>query len=154
MSPCTNCRKSGDSCVVSVESRKCASCVKRGYSCDVRGPSSRDFEKIAKEKERLRLEEAAAEKAEEMAFRAQMEARARRDRVRRQAAFLSGREGELLRRGLETVEELEKAEEEDRKVAEVAAEVLSTPTDLDLESLDPESWPDPFADILATTAGS
>ena len=155
MSPCSNCRKSGDSCVVSAESKKCASCVRRGYRCDVVGPSARDFEVVAKELARLRDEQRATEQAERQAYRLLDEARARRDRLFKQQEFLRGREGELIRRGLETVEELEKAEEDERNALVAAQVATTTSSDLDLESLDPESWPEiDFGDTLATTAGS
>jgi hypothetical protein len=57
---------------------------------------------------------AAAEAAEEQAFEAQRVARAKRKRFERLQSFLKERGGELIRRGLESVEELEKLEEQEK----------------------------------------
>lgn len=76
--------------------------------------------------ERLRVEEARLEAAEELAARQEQEAFARRMRLRRMQKLLKTRGGEMLRRGLATMEELEAVEEKERKEGEEKAAAAAT----------------------------
>lgn len=115
MAPCRACFTSGRKCVVSPHSKRCSECVQRNTKCDVSAPSVSDWEK-------LRLEEARLEAEEELAAQQEQEAFARRMRLRRMQKLLKSRGGEMLRRGLATLDELEAVEERERKEAEEKAE--------------------------------
>ena len=103
---CAACRKSKSDCVTSTDSKGCLRCVGKALTCDWRPFSEQDFEKIERERSRLRT--------------AKLEARERRlaeeakiARLERLEDFLEKREGELIRRGLESVDELEQLEKQE-----------------------------------------
>lgn len=77
--------------------------------------------------ERLRVEEARLEAEEELAAQQEQEAFARRMRLRRMQKLLKTRGGEMLRRGLATMEELEAVEEKERKEREEKAVTQAEP---------------------------
>ena len=119
MPPCSRCTRRNTKCVVSDESKRCAECVKSSVKCDATSPSLGDWERLQREEERLAREmDAAMNQAQE--------AMARQLRLARQQKLLKARGGEMLRRGLATLDELNEAEEAERKKAEAEASVPTT----------------------------
>jgi hypothetical protein len=142
MSPCDRCKRSGLECRRSDLSSKCGNCIRRGYSCDDFGPSPAEIRKVTVENERLKKEMLEAELAEEIAYEAQQAAqeaqrlaRARRKRLEKLQAFLEKRAGEMIRRGLENIEDLEKLEEQEKLERERDELVRTNPNESSLEPL-------------------
>ena len=144
---CAACRKSGSDCVVSSDSKGCSSCVRKTIACDWRPFSEKDFEKV--ERERARLQEKAS------AGRALMrDAMAQIETAERLQRFLDKRESELVRRGLENVEELEKLEKEEELAKERAASSsLSEDPVVDWSSSEFVGFDEFLAQELAPVAG-
>lgn len=112
MIPCTACEKRGLRCVKHEGSLRCSDCVRRGLSrCDVGGPAPGDWVSLDQAKEKLDLEEEAAEAEHE---RLVMQSLAKIKRIRIQKKFLRDREKEMMRRGLASLDELDAAEEKER----------------------------------------
>ncbi len=110
--PCSRCENNGRICVISeVHSTRCNECVRRGQRCDVEGPSIGDWRSIEREEERIEREEAEASAAASAAL-------AKLQRLQKQKRFLKNRAGEMLRRGLKTLDELDEAEEREREEEE------------------------------------
>lgn len=113
MSPCSRCVSLGLSCVVSAESRRCASCVQAGRACNVVPFSASALERLNVEEERLIL--------------LKEETLSRLLRLEQQQKLLRKRGAEMLRRGLESLdelEEIERREEEEKRSSEAAAAVV------------------------------
>jgi uncharacterized membrane protein YgaE (UPF0421/DUF939 family) len=116
--------------------------------------SKSDFAKIDRERARLDAEE---DRANEETLRANQEARdafarsqtamAKAERIRKLRRFLASREAEMIRRGLENVEELEKLEEQEKLEAELlSATTVATSSEGNIAS--PASFSG-FEDFLA-----
>ncbi len=103
-------------------SKKCGNCTRRGLRCDVRDVTDRDFEKIDKEASRLDAEIRKSREDMELAM-------ARWKRFERLREVLKEKEIEMVRRGLDNIEELERVEDEERAVAQQAQRPSSVPPD-------------------------
>lgn len=124
MPSCDSCRRRGLECVVAEGKERCAECVSAGYtSCNPGGNSaaacpffSADSwlgvfiftdlfidERVVREKDRLSRERAAAEEDLERAM-------AKLQRIRRQEKFLREKAAEMIRRGVESLDELDSQE--------------------------------------------
>jgi predicted ribosome quality control (RQC) complex YloA/Tae2 family protein len=126
--PCNHCLKDERPCVVSRNSRKCSNCVRHGFlDCDAKEITAADFDRLALEKERLRSEIRAERKRLQAAALEQQRALAKILRLERLQETTEEREGELLRRGIHNVEELEKLEEAERVVASLVDGVGASP---------------------------
>jgi hypothetical protein len=130
MPRCSRCASNNTVCIVSSDSRKCASCVRSGRHCDLSFSAS-VLERLNREEERLKskvLEEEdlllrRQSELEELQRR-QQESLSRIRRLRRQTDDLRQKGSEMLRRGLESLEELEaleRREEEEKRSSEAAA---------------------------------
>lgn len=158
MAPCSRCEKSGLECRTLPESKRCGECVKSGYmKCDVSGLSPSEWDILTQEEARLEAEEEAAALAEQEAFSRRMEIRKRQKELR-------DRGSEMLRRGLRTLDELDAAEDKERREREqeeerqrVATETVgSSSAVVDLDFFDP-SLPgpdDPFWAALDIAGGT
>jgi hypothetical protein len=112
MTPCTSCNNHGRTCVVlNEQSKRCGECVRRGYNCDVVGPSDGDWRALEREEERLAFETRLTREAVATAM-------AKLKRLELQRDLLKKRGAEMLRRGLQTLDELDAVEEEERKAKE------------------------------------
>ncbi|KAF6525962.1 hypothetical protein HZS61_009006 [Fusarium oxysporum f. sp. conglutinans] len=128
--PCSNCvrRKMEDSCVLDpAKSNRCDPCVKSGVSCDGHGLSVAAARKIVDEKRRLEREEEAAEdelinlQAESTRIHNAMNAQfAKITRLRRQRRQVEVRGMDMIQRGLSSMDELEKAEQNEQAALENA----------------------------------
>lgn len=122
MLPCSGCVKYGRSCVVLGEkSQRCGECVRRGISsCDVRGIPLGNWSALCKEEARLRGEH-------EAAFAVAMEAMARADRLKRMAQRLAERRSEMMSRNISSLDELDAAEEQERREEAGRAATVAVP---------------------------
>ncbi|EXK78895.1 hypothetical protein FOQG_16451 [Fusarium oxysporum f. sp. raphani 54005] len=126
--PCFNCEKRGLSCLVSpMSSGRCDSCIKADYSCDSEGFSVAAARKVAKEQRRLEEAEAKVEgefmllQAESTRIHNEMNAKlAQITRLRRQRRQVESKGLDMLRRGLNTIDELEQAEKDENAAFEQA----------------------------------
>src|SRR5713226_6432044 len=107
MSPCSRCASRGLSCIVSSDSRRCSECTRSNVKCNVAGPSLADWAKLHREEERLTLEEEQTYAKEKAARQAADEAFAKIMRLRKQKKLLKEHGSEMLRHGLQTLDELE-----------------------------------------------
>jgi hypothetical protein len=123
MPSCDSCRRRGLECVVAEGKERCAECVSAGYtSCNPGGNSAAACwsflsilltvrfllisfidERVVREKDRLSRERAAAEEDLERAM-------AKLQRIRRQEKFLREKAAEMIRRGVESLDELDSQE--------------------------------------------
>ena len=120
--PCSRCRQSSSECRLLMGSSKCGNCTRRGLKCDVRDVSTEDFAKVDKEAARLDAEVERMEEEEELL-------RARLKRFKRLRKALHEKELEMVRRGLDNIEELERIEDEERVAAQNAQWPSSIPPD-------------------------
>jgi hypothetical protein len=136
--PCSFCHSKGLRCKMIERSSRCGECVRRGRSCDGSGVpvSSREFffffqallpvltdalvSRIVNESKRLDREEQDAEEAFRLERSALLEAQkrldeslARLDRIRRQKRLLLSKGGDMVRRGLASLDEMEETEREE-----------------------------------------
>ncbi|EGU79255.1 hypothetical protein HZS61_001906 [Fusarium oxysporum f. sp. conglutinans] len=128
--PCSNCvsRKMADACVIDPnKSNRCDPCVKSGYSCDGHGLSVAAARKIVDEKRRLEREEEAAEdeliklQAESTRIHNEMNTQfAKITRLRRQRRQVEVKGLDMIQRGLNSMDELEKAEQSEQVALENA----------------------------------
>ncbi|KAK3896392.1 hypothetical protein C8A05DRAFT_48491 [Staphylotrichum tortipilum] len=131
--PCSFCHSKGLRCKMLERSSRCGECVRRGRSCDGSGVPVSALDRIVAESRRLDSEEqdaeealraerlalAEAQKASAEAQRRLDESWARLDRLRRQKRMLLSRGGDMVRRGLESLDEMEEA---DRREANAAGD--------------------------------
>ncbi|CAG8971363.1 hypothetical protein HYALB_00006912 [Hymenoscyphus albidus] len=130
--PCSNCRRYNRKCfVLNNKSQKCGECVRRGVRCDALQSANDDLQSIRLEEERLKFER-------DMAFEAAMAGLARVRELEQRQQELRERGIDMVRRGLRTLDELDVAEEKERKekekdeekkkMEEEAARLASLPT--------------------------
>ena len=159
MPACSHCSRQGTKCVVSGDSRRCSECVTRNARCDYAGPSVQDWVKLQREEDRLVAAGAVAEEqamaahrlADEAhrsivrAHRSADEAISRMRRIRLQQKLLKERGGEMLRRGLATLDELDEVEREERGevVAASSSEHAARTASASKAALDLLSMPSP-----------
>ena len=113
---CANCVKSNSECKKSPDS---SSCIRKMCHCDMEPFSQSHFAKIDRERARIDVEEAKAREA-------MHEAMTKITRMEKLRRFLSAREAEMIRRGLENVEELEKLEKQEEERQKSAADPSSS----------------------------
>lgn len=154
MFPCTNCQGSLKKCYVSMGSKsaRCNECVKSGLKCDVRNLPVSDWAAIEREESRV-----AAELAETTAKLHEM--LARQSRLMKQQEFVRTRAKEMLQRGLDNLDELDAAEEEEQRSSEFSVSTGEAGVSSSaLPALSPGSWDQFFADagveMPTTTLGS
>lgn len=129
--PCSRCRSDNASCKIDLRSGRCALCIQKGRKCDL-VVTRAEWEKMAKEKKRLKEQLDAAEEAISVAI-------ARRSRLRKQLLLFEKRESEAIERELASIEEIERLEREAQERATAEA-----------SNYDPNSSElPPFHDILA-----
>lgn len=115
MPSCSNCEALGFlSCAASAsDSARCDRCIRGNRSsCDVLGPSDHQLRVVARS---FHSTDQALELAEEEAERAQAKVR----RLRRQRRVLADKVHRMVRRGLDSLEELDRVEAEERRLSEL-----------------------------------
>ena len=153
MFPCTHCQGSLKKCYVSVASKsaRCGECVKSGSKCDVRNLPMSDWAAIEREESRVATE--LAQTTEEL-----HKMLARQSRLMKQQQFVRTRAKEMLQRGLDNLDDLDAAEEEEQKAAEASTSVARGSVSSDPLAMSPGSWDRWLADagveIPPTTQGS
>lgn len=137
MAPCDSCRRHKRRCVAaSPESARCAECVRtRKGNCNFTAklPTVNDWASLDRQRQKLRDEEEVV--------------MAKILRLRKQQRFLDEREKEMVRRGVETLEELDQVEAAEK--AELARQEASAQalTDASSSLEDPSTDPEVFADL-------
>jgi len=107
MPQCSRCARRGFLCKVGKESSRCAECVRASTKCDCRGPSDVEWRSLEQQ------EDALEEKMRTTAVRADelhqelREQYARMERLRKQKRSLKERGSEMLRRGIQSLDELD-----------------------------------------------
>lgn len=145
MAPCGFCQSRGRRCIVSSsDAKRCSECCRAGRpKCDFKSklPTLGDWASLDRQRQKLRDEEE--------------EAMAKILRLRKQQRLLDEREKAMIERGLSTLDELDKAEEEEKQkeAAELArqeatAQALNEASDfLSDPGVDPHAFvglPDSF----------
>lgn len=120
MPACSACEDRRIPCLASEEdSSRCAECIrnKRG-NCDLQGLTPAQMQKITRQHSLL---EAQLDEAEEAA----MEANAKVSRLRKQRRLWAGKMARAIRRGLDTIDELDRLEKEEAEAerARVAVDI-------------------------------
>ena len=139
MVPCEYCEKMERKCVVAKGSSRCSECMRRGQSCVSEGIPIGDWSSLEREEERI----AAAIAANQQVLIA---AAAKAARLETQRNFLRRRAGEMLRKGLRSVDELEEAEKKEKDALETEKQrklreqrsLLVNSSNPSLEPLDPD----------------
>jgi hypothetical protein len=156
MPSCGHCQKHSLVCVVSVDSNSCSNCVRRQRkNCDAKEISEGAFLVLDRERERLDAAWASAQSQALLAAQSQQQAWAKMARVEKLKGLLAVREGELIRRGVKTIEELEKLEEEERLEKERAGATAKSVSDRHSESGTPghQSLPDDHTVVFSSGLG-
>ncbi|PGG94930.1 hypothetical protein AJ80_10087 [Polytolypa hystricis UAMH7299] len=138
-SSCYRCEQSKKPCIMSECNKRCSECVRQGKSCirDSNFVPRSDWNKLYRARDKIeadkrRVEEEQAQRDADIArlgneltrlFAARQESINRNRRLRDQEKFLNDRAGKFLESDAQTLEELEKLEEEEnkRKQAEATA---------------------------------
>ncbi|KAF4457149.1 hypothetical protein FALBO_15260 [Fusarium albosuccineum] len=132
--PCGYCEPRKLRCWAKEGHKNCAQCTRRGRKCDGKGVTLVEADKFAAEKRRLEKEEEVAE-TELINLQQQVNERlGRLMRLRRQKRHLQERAEEMLRRNVETLDELEALENEE-SFAAVEAQSLGAVDVIDWSSL-------------------
>lgn len=156
MPACSYCRRQHLVCVVSSDSDRCFGCVKAGGNtkCDVFGPSPGEWDALERTEKRLADDLKASRVAQDelmgRLFAMQRELlamQARTTRLEKQREFFRQKAGEMLRRGLRSLDDLEAAEaSEAARAAEEDGHPSPTPPSGD--SSDPSLLDPDFASAL------
>ena len=120
--PCSRCAQSKLECRLLLGSKKCGNCTRRGLKCNARDVSDSDFAKLDREASRLDSEIRRSREDMESAM-------ARWKRFERLREALKEKEMEMVRRGLDNIEELERIEEEERMEKQQSPPPSSVPPD-------------------------
>jgi len=108
---CARCDKRGTPCVVDdAHPSQCAECVRSSQRCDIVDFSLAGVRRFSVMKRQTETELNSAEARHEAQFAAFLESRAEVERLRRQKARLESRGAEMIRRGFESIEEMEAAD--------------------------------------------
>ena len=137
--PCSSCFRRKEQCVMSEGSARCQNCILHKRQCDGSGIPIDSFQNIVREQDRLKREEALTEERLLRSQREMNEAIARLQRLRKLQEFLRHRGKEMVRRGLQSLEELERLEEEERR-AENARPAGSAEASVDPEVVSDFDW--------------
>jgi hypothetical protein len=134
MIPCSFCEKYSMKCLAAPESSCCSECVRRGRKCDIEGIPVGDWDSLEREEERLRIEK-------EITFQAVQAGLACIQRLEKQQQFLKRKGADMLRQGLQTIDELEEVEakEKEEKEAQERAAISSA-------TLAGPSWLEPLSE--------
>jgi len=124
--PCTYCFKNNLRCrIFGAASDKCSNCVKRGRPCDGNFVAS-SLTRLLSEQKRLEQSEEEAAKALQDAQREASIQLARLDRIRIQKRSLVTRSAELVRRGVQSLDELEEIERQESEAVFLAQSHCAT----------------------------
>lgn len=148
MPSCSSCESLGAaSCEASPQNpNRCIPCVRNGRSrCDIQGISVVDLEHVGAQYQKMELEMAKAEE-ERRAMDAKIE------RLRKQKKMWFEKMMRAVRRGLSSVEELEKVEkvEADREAARVAENRPPSATSVSLGADFTATWDAVYSDVELT----
>ncbi|KAF2176719.1 hypothetical protein K469DRAFT_812682 [Zopfia rhizophila CBS 207.26] len=103
--PCSNCSRRDDDCLVNLSSGRCSACNDRNVKCDLI-VSQPEWDRLDRDKAKLRRQ---LERAEEDA----LEARSRALRLRRELAKVDSKEKEMFDREMASIREVQALEEEE-----------------------------------------
>ncbi|KAF2174784.1 hypothetical protein K469DRAFT_101304 [Zopfia rhizophila CBS 207.26] len=116
--PCSNCSRRGDDCLVNLSSGRCSACNDRNAKCDL-VVSQPEWDRIDCDKEKLRRQlEKAQDEAIETRRRlllADQEAQARERRLRRELAQIDSKEKEMFDREMASIREVQALEQEEAR---------------------------------------
>jgi len=115
-SPCIRCSQSGRPCIKSENYKNCSECSKVGRRCAFdKSPSPQDWQRLWREQEKLESAEASVESEVSHLLSEMSRLSAKRQRLLKQKKFLKDRAGKFLQSDVESLEELEKLEEEEQR---------------------------------------
>ena len=137
MSPCSFCARNDKPCLMIPDSNRCSECARRGQKCDNDALPVSSWDAFHREKARLDEEEEKTTQALAKISQEMTEKAARLARLRKQRNFLHKRAGEMLRRGLKTMDELDEAEEKERQ-DEIQKEKQKESGDATVATTDPD----------------
>lgn len=134
MPKCSRCAENGLRCRVLAGHSRCGECAKVGgrIKCDVRGPSLSQLKKLEQDEKKMNKEWQETQTQ-------LLELQARLLRLDKMRSAFRERAGEMLRRGLESLEELDAVEEEERRRAEVPPFVPTSEAVVEDLLLDPDA---------------
>ncbi|KAF2192377.1 hypothetical protein K469DRAFT_310548 [Zopfia rhizophila CBS 207.26] len=105
--PCSNCSRRGDDCLVNLSSGRCSACASRNVKCDL-VVSQPEWDRIDRDKEKLRHQLDSLEDQ-------RSELRARELRLRRELARVDSKEKEMFDREMASIREVQALEEEEAR---------------------------------------
>ena len=127
---CSRCKQQNITCIVSnkEKSGRCANYVCRRVKCDVKGILVKEQRSLKAKEDHLKKERKAALAIHKAAFCTAMESMARAKRLEKQQRFLKSKGKDIVRRGLKTLNKLEKAKERERQIETKHAAVEAAAT--------------------------
>ena len=143
MPQCSRCASKGFLCKVAPESSRYAECVRSTSKCDCRGPTEAALLKLESEEKKLEdairetdsQTEALHQEVEQLHSRLR-EQYGRASRLRRQQKVLKERGSEMLRRGIQSLDELDGV----APAGPVSPEVVPSPSGELFRELSPGFW--------------
>jgi len=139
MPQCSRCARRDFLCKVGKESSQCAECVRSSAKCDCRGPSDVEWQSLEQQEdmleEKMRLTAVRADKLHQEL----REQYARMERLRKQKKSLKERSSEMLRRGIQSLNELDALDNQNGSELNERMVVASPTGDL-FRELSPGFW--------------
>jgi len=158
MPACSRCEKRGKKCLVAPGYSRCSECIRVGgrVKCDVHGPSDAEWKELERTEKKLADEWNEAQNEQRKLFARLSEMSAKLVRIEKQREAFRSRAGEMLRRGLKSLAELDAAEEQERREKETEEgesvpeeQPISTPSP---EPADPSLFWNPEEDLVLVEA--
>lgn len=128
MPQCSRCAAKGFLCKVGKESSRCAECVRSATKCDCRGPSAAQLERFEQEECRLDEKTKATDTRISELHEQLRDQYARSDRLRRQKRELKERGSEMLRRGIQSLDELDLVDDIQGLDAPLGGSITASPS--------------------------
>ena len=108
--PCSNCKRRGDNCIVHLVSSRCAAYNNRNVKCDL-VVTEEEWNRLDRDKTKLARQLEDIEEKE-------LELRSKKLRLRRQLAKVDSKEKEMFHRELVSIDEVRALEEQEAKALE------------------------------------
>jgi len=108
--PCARCFRKNLECLILKGARRCGECHRSNVACEIAPPSEQQWDRIKERENRLKADTAAATQAILDSMAQQRENCAKLLRLQREQSVLNDRVAEMLRRDVDSLEELEEIE--------------------------------------------
>jgi len=147
--PCARCFKKHLECLILKGARRCGECHRSNVACEIAPPSEQQWDRIKERENRLKTETAAATQAA-------LDSMAKLLRLQKEQSVFNDRVAEMLRRDVDSLEELEEIERLEAAAREEAtrnAHVAPVPDPFDFLANEDYLDPGRLASLAAFAVG-